>query len=229
MSRIIVALHVVEKKVEDKKLACVDEINQEWVTGDWTIGDDTANDLIGGMIYIHRGQKIPSHKGGVVTSFTKESETRKKFYFRALESAENVVADGPGWGNESKHVWDNSIENNSENSCDDESSYPEGKEIYRKHRNYERSKAVVLKAKNLRLASTGKLDCEVCGFDFVNIYGDLGYGYIEAHHKLPVSQVPKGHRTKVNDLALVCANCHRMLHRGKKLLTVEKLKISLAK
>ncbi|MBK6755167.1 MAG: HNH endonuclease [Flavobacteriales bacterium] len=37
-------------------------------------------------------------------------------------------------------------------------------------------------------------------------------GYIEAHHVLPVSEMPPGHRTKPEDLVMVCANCHVMLH-----------------
>jgi hypothetical protein len=56
--------------------------------------------------------------------------------------------------------------------------------------------------------------CQVCGFDFEAEYGDHGAGYIEAHHMTPVSKLIK--TTKVDpkkDMRVVCANCHRMLHR----------------
>lgn len=69
-----------------------------------------------------------------------------------------------------------------------------------------------------------KLKCEVCGFDFEEVYGKLGAGYIEVHHKKPVSE---GERVTNldNDLAMLCSNCHRMIHRGKDhMITVEELR-----
>ena len=68
------------------------------------------------------------------------------------------------------------------------------------------------------------LKCEVCGFDFEEVYGKLGEGYIEVHHKKPISD---GERITdlENDLVMLCANCHRMIHRGKDhMITVEELR-----
>jgi HNH endonuclease len=57
----------------------------------------------------------------------------------------------------------------------------------------------------------GKIKCECCEFDFVEAYGDLGDRFIECHHKI---HLKAGERiTDLKDLALVCSNCHRMLHR----------------
>ena len=69
-----------------------------------------------------------------------------------------------------------------------------------------------------------KLKCEVCGFDFEKTYGKLGAGYIEVHHKKPVSEGVR--MTDLNsDLAMLCSNCHRMIHRGRDhMLTIEELK-----
>lgn len=56
--------------------------------------------------------------------------------------------------------------------------------------------------------------CTVCGLNFVDLYGNLGYGFIHIHHVIPISQV--GSRYKVDykkDLVPVCPNCHAMLHR----------------
>lgn len=54
------------------------------------------------------------------------------------------------------------------------------------------------------------------------IYGELGTGYIEAHHKVPVALIEEGETTKLSDLAALCANCHRMIHRNG-LMSVEAL------
>lgn len=96
---------------------------------------------------------------------------------------------------------------------DDESAFPEGAEKYRLHKARERDPGIILRAKAKRYKEMGKLECEICGTDFHLIYGDLGNGFIEAHHKIPVSQLDGAKSTKIDDLALVCSNCHRMLHR----------------
>jgi 5-methylcytosine-specific restriction protein A len=67
--------------------------------------------------------------------------------------------------------------------------------------------------------------CKVCGFDFSRTYGEIGLGYIEAHHLTPVSDL-RGRPRNLNprrDFTVVCANCHRMLHRHHPPLTVEEL------
>ncbi|NTW69785.1 MAG: hypothetical protein HGB23_08055 [Chlorobiaceae bacterium] len=108
-------------------------------------------------------------------------------------------------------------------SEDDESNYPEGSVLYRLHRSLERDSTITRNAKAKRFVETGKLECEVCSFDFSKKYGELGNGFIEAHHKKPVSSLQGKETTKIADLALVCSNCHRMLHRGKKLFSISEL------
>lgn len=102
--------------------------------------------------------------------------------------------------------------------------YPEGARSYRLHRHVERSGALPGQAKARKLAQTGRLDCDVCGFNFSATYGELGADYMEAHHTVPVSSVPEPAITRIEDVALVCSNCHRMLHRGDHLLTVQELR-----
>ncbi|QFY44097.1 hypothetical protein F6R98_16875 [Candidatus Methylospira mobilis] len=107
---------------------------------------------------------------------------------------------------------------------DDESAFPEGRESYKIHHHFERDGEIPRQAKAKRLDEVGKLECDVCGMDFHRVYGKLGHGFIEAHHTVPVSELAGiGKKTKVSDLALVCSNCHRMLHRGSSLLTIEEL------
>ncbi|MCD2500182.1 HNH endonuclease [Clostridium sp. NSJ-145] len=71
----------------------------------------------------------------------------------------------------------------------------------------------------------GKIYCEVCGFDYESVYGEIGKDYIEGHHIKPVSELEENEVTKVEDIVLVCANCHRMLHRKRPWLSKEKLKL----
>ncbi|MFF1318132.1 HNH endonuclease [Streptomyces chartreusis] len=58
------------------------------------------------------------------------------------------------------------------------------------------------------------LRCEVCDFDFARTYGDLGEGYIEVHHVTPL-YISGARQTKLDDLACLCANCHRMCHKSR--------------
>ncbi|MDO5670111.1 MAG: HNH endonuclease [Corynebacterium sp.] len=68
------------------------------------------------------------------------------------------------------------------------------------------------------LAAGGTLGCEVCGFDFKARYGVLGDGYVEVHHTLPL-HASGPVETRLEDLALLCSNCHRMIHRAQPWLT----------
>jgi 5-methylcytosine-specific restriction enzyme A len=66
-------------------------------------------------------------------------------------------------------------------------------------------------------AKAGKLVCEVpkCEFDFAKRYGPLGTGYAQVHHLVPLHRAPKtGRKVTLKDLAIVCANCHAMIHAG---------------
>ncbi|WP_371236552.1 HNH endonuclease [Streptomyces pimonensis] len=58
------------------------------------------------------------------------------------------------------------------------------------------------------------LQCEICAFDFVRTYGELGNDYIEVHHATPL-HVSGIRETRLDDLACLCANCHRMCHRSR--------------
>lgn len=56
--------------------------------------------------------------------------------------------------------------------------------------------------------------CKICGFDFVEQYGDLGREFIHVHHITPVSEIGDDYLIiPEKDLIPVCPNCHAMLHR----------------
>ena len=103
-----------------------------------------------------------------------------------------------------------------------DSEFPEGKVREEKHTIRERNTKQIQKAKIEYIAKNGAV-CQVCGFNFKDVYGNVGADYIEAHHTLPVSEMKEGEKTKVKDLAFVCANCHRMLHRRRPWLTLKDL------
>lgn len=105
-----------------------------------------------------------------------------------------------------------------------DTEFPEGKEYEAKHKARERNKKLVIEAKARFKAKYGKLFCEACSFDFKTAYGRIGEGFIEAHHTIPVSELLSGAKTRISDLALVCSNCHRILHRRRPWLTIPALR-----
>lgn len=104
---------------------------------------------------------------------------------------------------------------------EEEYEAPEGQVAYREHRRYERDRKLVLKKKNAVAKSTGRLACEVCGFDSDAEYGIRGV--IDVHHVAPLHIVGPS-VTRLSDLALVCPTCHRTLHKHRPLLTPAELR-----
>lgn len=106
---------------------------------------------------------------------------------------------------------------------DDDSEFPEGKPLEQRHLRRERNRKLIEKAKQEFRDKNKRLFCQACGFDFERKYGDIGKDYIEAHHTLPVSAMAEGHVSKAKDIALVCSNCHRILHRRRPWLGMDEL------
>ncbi len=102
-------------------------------------------------------------------------------------------------------------------------TFPEGKKAYAKHARYERNQGIVRLAKDRFKATNNTLFCEVCGFSF-DTYGERGKDYIEAHHDVPVSDLGDNGVSNIDDIKMVCANCHRILHRKRPWLKVDELK-----
>jgi len=90
---------------------------------------------------------------------------------------------------------------------------PEGRILLARHLRRERSPELRRRKLAQVQAHSLPIACEVCGFDFAAVYGERGRGYIEVHHVLPL-HVSGATQTRLQDLALLCANCHRMIHRG---------------
>jgi 5-methylcytosine-specific restriction enzyme A len=79
------------------------------------------------------------------------------------------------------------------------------------HRKIERNRTAAKNAKKFHGTT-----CQACAFNFKNRYGEIGDGFIEAHHLRPIATLEEGVPIKydvVSDFAVLCANCHRMIHR----------------
>jgi 5-methylcytosine-specific restriction protein A len=100
----------------------------------------------------------------------------------------------------------------------------EGRLLLRQHWLRERNQELVRRKKAQAVARDGALRCEACQFVFRDIYGDLGIDYIECHHTTPLAELRPRQVTRLSDLALLCANCHRMIHHGGITRSVEQLR-----
>ncbi len=112
---------------------------------------------------------------------------------------------------------------------DDLTEAAEGQILTRLHRYRERNVAIVKRKKASHLKRHGQLFCEGCGFDFQATYGKRGVGFIECHHTKPVSELTAGETTKLVDLVLLCANCHRMVHASRPWWTIEELRTAVSR
>lgn len=92
--------------------------------------------------------------------------------------------------------------------------FEEGQPNLKVHLIRERNPQVIQQAKEkFKKENNGKLFCQICGFDFSEKYGTLGENFIEGHHIIPISSRQLNTKTRIEDIYLVCSNCHRMLHR----------------
>jgi 5-methylcytosine-specific restriction protein A len=100
----------------------------------------------------------------------------------------------------------------------------EGRILTRVYRSRERSRKLIEMKKASVLKANGSLKCEACSFDFAETYGERGKGFIEAHHIKPVHTLAVGDKTRLEDLVLLCSNCHRIIHARQPWLTIEDLR-----
>jgi len=122
-----------------------------------------------------------------------------------------------------RRYWYFELEKDFEENKIIEGLFPEGKIAERIHKSRERnSKVIELAKRNFKL-KYGRLFCQVCKFDFEKKYGKIGSDFIEAHHTIPVSIMAENHMTSPNDIALLCSNCHKMVHKKRPWLSMDKL------
>jgi len=103
----------------------------------------------------------------------------------------------------------------------EDSHYAEGTRYRVLGSRYERD--AIARAAAIRYHGTR---CQACDFSFSEVYGAHGENYIQVHHHKPLASY--GERVKIDpiaDMAVLCSNCHSMIHRNPhEPLTVEELK-----
>lgn len=93
---------------------------------------------------------------------------------------------------------------------------------------YKRSKELRDAAIDSFLKNYGALSCNICTFNYEITYGEVGKGFIEVHHKRPIYMYEGADQVKtieqaIKNLAPVCANCHRIIHRTRPPFTIEQV------
>ncbi len=102
-------------------------------------------------------------------------------------------------------------------------TFEEGSKSERRHIATERSSSVRIAA----LAIQGTA-CRICDFSYAERYGSPGVGFAEVHHLKPLGALRKAVRVNPEtDVIVVCANCHRMLHRTDPPLSPDQLRARL--
>lgn len=156
---------------------------------------------------------------GTIERFSSDSDV-----FRKTKSKKDIFylvgEKGDGhWGMRDFEPHDDDVD-----ITEDDEGFAEGKKKLRTHICRERNYKVIKEAKKRYKNKLGKLTCQICEFDFEKVYGEIGKDFIEGHHIIPVSELKEGDRTKVEDIILVCSNCHKMLHRKRPWLLPKELK-----
>lgn len=128
-----------------------------------------------------------------------------------------------------RKFWQFEISREFENNADLTGEFPEGKIVERTHKARERNSQVIFRAKERFKKENGRLFCQVCGFDFEKTYGNIGKDFIEGHHTIAVSEMSTDHITRVEDIAMLCSNCHKMIHKKRPWLTMEDINKLLKK
>ena len=101
------AIHLVERLDNVRKS---EKSKNEWESGYWAVDEETAQKLIGGMLYLHRTKLQASHFGGSILAYRVEQSGshagRVVFKLRADADCKGVKTDGKGWSKDHKIFWD---------------------------------------------------------------------------------------------------------------------------
>jgi 5-methylcytosine-specific restriction protein A len=95
-----------------------------------------------------------------------------------------------------------------------ETVFSEGRLLSRLHTKRERNRSLRPKALK-RARASGDLKCAACNKIENKKLGAIAEAMFEVHHIQPLSTLAKDTEieTKLSDLAILCADCHRLIHR----------------
>ncbi len=98
-----------------------------------------------------------------------------------------------------------------------EESHPfgyEGEKVLELHYSVERDRKLRESKIKEFVKENGDIFCELCSFKFTDAYPFLKKNIIEVHHIIPLSQLSAQTKVRLDDLILLCANCHLAVHQG---------------
>ncbi len=96
--------------------------------------------------------------------------------------------------------------------------------LFQFHKNREADPLVIKVKKEMVLSLNKSLKCEVCGFDSVFVYGELGSDLMEIHYNRELKTEPALESSSMEDFIIVCSNCHKVLDKNYALIDAEDLK-----
>lgn len=91
----------------------------------------------------------------------------------------------------------------------EDETFIEGQVITASHRRRDAR----LRRRLLDKCGDGDLECEICKFTPPSLPRVLRESFFEAHHIIPLAEVAGRTSTKVRDMVLMCAGCHRFVHK----------------
>lgn|GEM_PF-6368572 len=137
---------------------------------------------------------------------------------KAIDAYIRFYADKHGVDLNAVHSQDESY-NPGQDSNDEEQGKNEGRLtealVLRRQRN---------RAARLKCLEDSGYTCYVCGFNFEEVYGEIGREFLEVHHTKPLATYDDEHLIQQSELCALCSNCHSMVHRKKEVLDVDILR-----
>lgn len=101
--------------------------------------------------------------------------------------------------------------------------------LFQFHRNRETDPLVNKVKKGMVLMSSKSLKCEVCGFDSIAFYGEIGSDLMEIHYIKELKNEPGLESSPMEDFIIVCSNCHKVLDKKLGLIDADDLKMLIRK
>lgn len=138
------------------------------------------------------------------------------FNFLKRKAAEGVifrrqfVPSNAGWGSHIVAQWELSSSSSSLPPDEGDLEVIEGKPILRLH--FARERAIGLRSRMLRHREKAGLSCDCCGRSEPNLDVEMQRAMYEVHHKIPLASGVR--KTTLAHLDLLCAACHRLIHRA---------------
>jgi 5-methylcytosine-specific restriction protein A len=86
--------------------------------------------------------------------------------------------------------------------------------LFNFHKNRESDPLVLKVKKESTLLTSDSLNCEICGFDPIVFYGEIGNDVMEIHYNKGIKGEPGLESSTMEDFIIVCSNCHKVLDKN---------------